>query len=320
LVGVRSISALGYVMSTISQFITSADTCVIPHVRDGTVFIPANLISSQLLSPMHHVVMISDRTNDVIACLPQAFCSFENNGVVLKVPSPGAYRVVLYCNEGVRRISMRVVAPSATGDYLSVNEGISCELLQPVVPVQCRLSSIKCRDGCLVVGVEGSKATFGTMKIGVWFCCTFPLGDSLLGKSQIIHCACFYTSWLLKEIADATALVPHRSAPSCSGQNKGLRTVNKFESGLRLGHEPLYILNRKKQSVSWLGVSLPRPSLVSLPLEVASLRVFASYFFDVISFCSLELWRPKSDERKKGSRSVAPPPPAVLLPGLQWSE
>jgi hypothetical protein len=46
-----------------------------------------------------------------------------------------------------------------------------------------------------------------------------------------------------------------------------------FESGLKLGHESLYILNRKKQKVLWLGSSLPRPSIVAVPLEVYFITV-----------------------------------------------
>ncbi len=72
----------------------------------------------------------------------------------------------------------------------------------------------------------------------------------------------------LDSFADASALAPHFIERHKQSPNKESRTLNKFESGLKLGHEPLYILNRKKQKVSWLGVSLPRPSLVSVPVEV----------------------------------------------------
>jgi hypothetical protein len=85
---------------------------------------------------------------------------------------------------------------------------------------------------------------------------------------------------------DIFALAPHfvrtaRSIRKCSSPNKESRTRNLFESGVKLGHEALYILNRKKQKVSWLGVSLPRASLVSVPVEV---WLFFSFFIGLL-FC-----------------------------------
>lgn len=74
-------------------------------------------------------------------------------------------------------------------------------------------------------------------------------------------------------LTDVSALAPHHIQRSSIFANKGSQTLNKVESGLKLGHEPLYILNRKKQKVSWLGVSLPRPSLVSVPREVCRVQV-----------------------------------------------
>ncbi len=65
-----------------------------------------------------------------------------------------------------------------------------------------------------------------------------------------------------------SVLSPHRLDGLKNCKNEGSRTLNSFESGLKLGDEPLYILNRKKQNVSWLGLSLPRPSLIAVPVEV----------------------------------------------------
>jgi hypothetical protein len=83
---------------------------------------------------------------------------------------------------------------------------------------------------------------------------------------------CFVLTQLV--LTDVSALAPHHIQRSSIFANKGSQTLNKVESGLKLGHEPLYILNRKKQKVSWLGVSLPRPSLVSVPREVCSSEDF----------------------------------------------
>ena len=82
---------------------------------------------------------------------------------------------------------------------------------------------------------------------------------------------CFVLTQLL--LTDVSVLAPHHIQRSNIFANKGSQTLNKVESGLKLGHEPLYILNRRKQKVSWLGVSLPRPSLVSVPREVCRFQV-----------------------------------------------
>jgi len=92
LAGVQSIAALGYVMPVMSQFISSSCTSIIiPHVKDGTVFIPANLISRELVqlsAPVHNCISINEHHKN-IACLPHAFRSVESNGVVMNVPPPG---------------------------------------------------------------------------------------------------------------------------------------------------------------------------------------------------------------------------------------
>ena len=179
-----SMSALGYVIPVTLQFVSSAcDQFVIPYTKDGTVFIPANLISPELLpqlaGPMHQVSCVSTRSRHTIASLPHAFRLCESNGVVLNVPPPGSYSVVLYCTDRVRKLSLKVVAPGASADFLCVTDGIACELLEPCVPVECRISSVKCQDGNLAVGVAGPQSQFKNMKIDVWFCNSFPLGDTL---------------------------------------------------------------------------------------------------------------------------------------------
>ena len=90
----------------------------------------------------------------------------------------------------------------------------------------------------------------------------------LLRANFALFCISFVSVTCFDSSTDASALAPHFIAKRKQSLNKESRTLNKFESGLKLGHEPLYILNRKKQKVSWLGVSLPRPSLVSVPVEV----------------------------------------------------
>jgi len=69
---------------------------------------------------------------------------------------------------------------------LSVTEGIACELLEPVVPHDCRLGVITCGDGNLVVAVKGDKAKLKSMKIGVWFCSSFPLADTLASMLRYV--------------------------------------------------------------------------------------------------------------------------------------
>ena len=178
-------------MPVTAQFIASScSSIVVPHVKDGTVFIPANLIARELLpqlsTPMHHVVSINEHFMN-IACLPQPFRAIDSNGIVLNVPPPGKYQIFLYCIEGLRRVSMQVVAPGASvNEFLSATEGIACELLQPLVPDDVRLGTVTCRDGSLVVGVKGERAKFNNTKIGVWFCSSFPLGEALASITRSV--------------------------------------------------------------------------------------------------------------------------------------
>lgn len=271
-----AVSALGYVFPVSTQFITPTCTnVVVPHVKGGTVFIPANLISSDLLPqlacPINHVILRSESHN-VISSLSDAICSSDKNGAMIKLPPPGLYTVRLYCREGVRDVSMRVITACAGSDLLFLNEGAACEFLEPVIPMDCRIDSIRCQDSRLLVATSGSSAFVTKMKIHAWFCHSFPLGSNFTGPPKTAHSSfCLFLAPYRDSPADASALAPHHTQASTSNTNKELRALNRFESGLKLGHEPLYILNRKKQKPTWLGVSLPRPSLVSVPVEVAFL-------------------------------------------------
>jgi hypothetical protein len=186
---VVSISALGYVFPVSTHFISpSCSQIVVPHVAQGTIFIPADLIANELFPQfscfMNHVMCRSDSRN-VIFCVPDAIRSSERNGVVINVPLPGLYIVRLYCREGVRDISMRVVEAAAGSGMLSLDEGAKCELFQPVVPIDCRISSIACQDHNLLVTVAGSAATYEKMKLSVWLCNSFPLGTNFTGQTHL---------------------------------------------------------------------------------------------------------------------------------------
>ena len=184
--GVVSIAALGYVFPVTTHFISAAcDRVVVPHIEGSTVFIPANLITAELLPQltcsMHHIVQCSE-SGQVIASLSSAIQSSERRGIVVTVPSPGQYTLRMFCCDGVRNVSMVVAAPASACDFVSLNTGSTCELLEPVVPVDCRISSIQCRDNNLVVAVAGSSTMFEKMKVCVWFCSSFPLGENLSGQ------------------------------------------------------------------------------------------------------------------------------------------
>jgi hypothetical protein len=280
---VCTVYALGYVFPVSTQFITTCTKVVAPYVKDGTVFIPANLISSDLLPqlacPINHVFLRSESHN-VISSLPDAICSSEKNGVMVKLPPPGLYIVRLYCRDGARDVSMRVMSACAGNDLLFFNEGAGCEFLEPVIPIDCRISSMKCQDSRILVTTSGSSAIFKKMKIHAWFCHSFPLGSNFTGPPSTAQCSlCLVLTPDRDSPADASALAPHHAETSSSNTNKDFRALNRFESGLKLGHEPLYILNRKKQKPTWLGVSLPRPSLVSVPAEVSFLYLLYIHGF-----------------------------------------
>ncbi len=185
---VASISALGYVFPVSTQFISSSCyEIVVPHVNDGTVFIPANLLSTdlfpQLFCPMNHVTRRSE-SEHVICSLPDAIRSSDRNGAVINLPPPGVYVVRLYCREGVRDIPLKVIEAIAGCNLLSLNEGASCELRESFAPVDCRISGITCQDMNLVVSVAGSHSDFKKMKLSVWFCNCFPIGSNFDGMSR----------------------------------------------------------------------------------------------------------------------------------------
>ncbi len=319
---VTSISALGYVFPVSTQFISSScHEIVVPHAIDGTVFIPANLLSTdlfpQLLCPVHQVMSRSE-SGHVICSLPDAIRSCETNGAVINLPPPGVYVVRLYCREGVRNIPLRVIEAISGCDLLSLNEGASCELREPFAPVDCRISSITCQDKNLVISVAGSHSEFKKMRLSVWLCSCFPIGTNFDGMSRATCQSCIILQMFLfcstcrHSSADIFALAPHfvrtaRSITKRSLPNTESRTRNLFESGVKLGHEALYILNRKKQKALWLGVSLPRASLVSVPVEVCLLCLlhccFVLSFSSVPSQCSfvnsLEVSIPTSEKLKK---------------------
>ncbi len=183
---VTSVYALGYVFPVSTQFISSSSSeIVVPYVKDGTVFVPANLLPidlfPQLLCPMNHVMRRNQSQIYAVHSLPDAIRSSDKNGAVINLPLPGLYVIRLYCCQGVRDVAMRVIEPIAGCNLLSLNEGTSCELFEPVVPVDCRISSITCKDKNLVVSVAGSQANFEKMNISVWFCNSFPLGSTFDG-------------------------------------------------------------------------------------------------------------------------------------------
>lgn len=176
--GVKSVSALGFVFPVTTQHITpTCDRVVVPYRRDGTVFLPANLISPDLFTlfegSMHQVLHRSGYS--VIATLPHAIRSSESNVVVINIPPPGLYSVRLLCSEVMREISMKVASSAAGSDFLSLYQGVECEVLQPFVPSDCRFKGIDSEGSNLVVAVDGSNAVFGKMSINVWLCNSFPL-------------------------------------------------------------------------------------------------------------------------------------------------
>jgi len=184
---VTSVYALGYVFPVSTQFISSTSSeIVVPYVKDGTVFVPANLLPvdlfPQLLCPLNHVVRRNESQIYAVQSLPDAIRSSDKNGAVINVPLPGLYVIRLYCCQGVRDVAMRVIEATAGRKLLSLNEGASCELFEPVVPVDCRISSITCEDKTLVVSVSGSQANFEKMNLSVWFCNCFPLGSTFDGS------------------------------------------------------------------------------------------------------------------------------------------
>ena len=183
--GVKTICALGYLFPVATRHISSKiDRIVVPHTADGTVFIPANMIPPdsfpQLEGTMNRVVHSSERQL-VISSLPHGIRSCERNGVIINTPPPGLYSVHLLCYEGLSKVSLQVVAPAASGSCLSVNQGITCEIVEPSVPIDCRIKSIKCQDSNLVVAAQGSASAFEKMNITVWFCRSFPLGVKFSG-------------------------------------------------------------------------------------------------------------------------------------------
>ena len=183
---VISINALGYVFPVSTKFISSSSSeIVVPYVKDGTVFIPANLrpidLFPQLLCPMNHVTCRSESQIYAVCNLYDAIRSSEKNGALINLPPPGLYVIRLYCREGVRDIAMRVIEAIAGCNLLSLNEGTSCELFEPIVPIDCRISSITCQDKNLVVSVAGSHANFEKMNLRVWLCNCFPLGSTFEG-------------------------------------------------------------------------------------------------------------------------------------------
>ncbi len=191
---VVSVSALGYVFPVSTHFTSpSCSQIVVPHVKQGTIFIPADLITNEMFPQfscfMNHVMCRSDSQN-VICSVPDAIRSSERNGVVVNLPLPGLYVVRLYCREGVRDISMRVVEAASGCDLLSLNEGAKCELFEPVVPIDCRISSIARQDHDLVVTVVGSVATYEKMQLSVWFCNSFPLGTNFTGQIYFAFLCC----------------------------------------------------------------------------------------------------------------------------------
>ncbi len=192
---VTSVNALGYVFPVSTQFISSSSSeIVVPYVKDGTVFVPANLLPidlfPQLLCPLNHVVRRDESQIYAVHNLSDAIRSSDKNGAVINVPLPGLYVIRLYCCQGVRDVALRVIEASAGFNLLSLNEGTSCELFEPVVPVECRISSITCEDKTLVVSVAGSQAYFEKMNLSVWFCNCFPLGSTFEGPlpSACVFC------------------------------------------------------------------------------------------------------------------------------------
>jgi hypothetical protein len=81
----------------------------------------------------------------------------------------------------MREISMKVASSAAGSDFLSLYEGVACEVLQPFVPSDCRIKGIDSEGSNLVITVEGSNAVFGKMSINVWLCNSFPLVANLTG-------------------------------------------------------------------------------------------------------------------------------------------